>query len=324
MEVHNMTTVRARFKPVLISVLLLATLLLPLTAAAAPSQPNFPETIDLPNGFQPEGVVMGRGTTIYAGSRVTGAIYQADVRTGLGSLLVPPQEGRASLGLEFDPRTGYLFVAGGPTGNAYIYNTATGDTVAELDLAPAGPTFVNDVAVTQFAAYFTDSLRPVLYRVPLLPGGRLPSSGAVEEIELGGDFAFVAGFNANGIVATPGGKSLIIVNTALGTLYNVDPATGLATLIDLDGASVPNGDGLLLVGRRLFVVQNFLNQVGVVRLDSGFASGEIVQVLTDPDFDIPTTITRFGGSLYAVNARFSTPPTPDTAYWIARLPMPGG
>src|SRR5262245_55201493 len=80
--------------------------------------PAFPDTIALPNGFQPEGVVIGRGTTIYAGSIPTGAIYQADLRTGEGSILVPPQPGRAAIGLDFDRRTNLIYVAGGPTGAA--------------------------------------------------------------------------------------------------------------------------------------------------------------------------------------------------------------
>jgi hypothetical protein len=41
--------------------------------------------------------------------------------------------------------------------------------------------------------------------------------------------------------------------------------------------------------------------------------------LTDPDFDVPTTIDRFGSRLYAVNARFSTPPTTLTAYDVVQV-----
>jgi sugar lactone lactonase YvrE len=260
---------------------------------------------------------MGRGTTIYSGSLATGAIYQADVRTGEGSLLVEPQAGRASLGLAFDRRTGYLFAAGGPTGQGFVYDTDTGDTAGVFTFT-TDTSFVNDVIVTRDAAYFTDSSRPVLYRVPLGPGGQLPGSGAVQELPLSGDFVFVPGaFNANGIEATANGKYLIIVNTTTGSLYRVDPATGVATLIE--GASTPSGDGLLLEGRKLYVAQNFLNQISVVQLDPGFASGAVVDVLTDPDFDIPTTVTGFGDALYAVNARFTTPPTPDTTYAIVRL-----
>ena len=44
-----------------------------------------------------------------------------------------------------------------------------------------------------------------------------------------------------------------------------------------------------------------------------------VDTLTDPDFDVPTTIALHGSRLYAVNARFSTPPTPGTEYDIVRV-----
>ena len=35
--------------------------------------------------------------------------------------------------------------------------------------------------------------------------------------------------------------------------------------------------------------------------------------------DVPATIARIGSALYAVNARFSTPPTPDTDYAVVRV-----
>jgi sugar lactone lactonase YvrE len=300
--------------------LLLLIVLLALPGLAAAQGPTFPEVIPLPNGFQPEGVVAGRGTILYAGSLATGAIYQADARTGQGRVIIQPPAGRVAAGLAFDRRTGYLFVAGGPTGQGYVYNTRNNSEVAVFTLGSA-PSFINDVIVTRDAAYFTNSSQPVLYRVPLGPGGSVSPSSTVDTLTLGGDFVFVPGaFNANGIVATHNGRWLIIVNTSTGSLYRVDPATGDATLIDLGGASVPSGDGLLLQGSTLYVVQNFLNQIAVVRLNEPLTAGTVVNTLTDPDFDIPTTVTGIGEALYAVNARFSTPPTPDTEYWITRLP----
>jgi hypothetical protein len=35
---------------------------------------------------------------------------------------------------------------------------------------------------------------------------------------------------------------------------------------------------------------------------------------------VPTTAAFVTGSLYVVNARFNTPPTAETPYWITRLP----
>jgi len=280
----------------------------------------FPEIISLPDGFRPEGVVTGRGPILYAGSLGTGAIYQADLRTGEGSILVPPQEGRTAVGLGFDQRTNYIYAAGGRTGNAYVYDADTGATVGVYQLTAPG-SFVNDVIVTRDAAYFTDSFRPFLYRLPLLPGGRLSDSATVEEIALGGDFEFVpGGFNANGIEATPNGKFLIVVNSTLGTLYRVDARTGNASLIDLGDDTVRAGDGILLIGNTLYVVQNSFNQIAVVRLNPRLTSGEVQGIITNPNFDVPTTIASFGASLYAVNARFSTPSTAETTYNVVKVP----
>jgi sugar lactone lactonase YvrE len=299
---------------------LFAFLLIVLSAAmiaAAPAQ-TFPDVIELPNGFAPEGIAVGKGTTFYVGSLVMGAVYRGDLRTGEGAVLVPPQTGRVAVGLKYDERTGLLFVAGGPTGFAYIYNGETGANVTEIQLTDPG-NFINDVVITKDAAYFTNSNQPILYRVPLANNGELPATPTVDEISLGGDYVSLPGFNANGIAATPNGKTLILVNSAAQALYNVDPNTGIARRIDLGGAAVQNGDGLLLQGKTLYVVQNRLNQIAVVALNPQLTEGEITDTITSPEFDVPTTIARFGDSLYAVNARFGTPPTPDTEYDVVRV-----
>lgn len=280
----------------------------------------FPDLIPLPHGFQPEGIAVGKGSTFFVGSIPTGAVYSGDLRTGEGAVLVPAQEGRAAIGLKYDERTGLLFVAGGPTGFAYVYNGETGENVEAIRLTTA-TSFINDVVITREAAYFTNSFQPILYRVPLENNGYLPDSPTVEEIPLKGDYVFTPGaFNANGIAATPNGDTLIIVNSVDGLLYNVNPDTGEATLIDLGGDTVPRGDGILLQGKTLYVVQNQLNQIAVVKLNPDLSAGEIVDTITSSAFRVPTTIARFGNSLYAVNARFGTPPTPDTEYEVVRVP----
>jgi hypothetical protein len=281
---------------------------LALPAAAGP----FPQTIPLPDGFRPEGIAIGNGNTFYVGSLANGAVYRGDLRTGIGSILVSGQPGRVSVGIDFDG--GLLYVAGGPTGQAYVYNAATGAPVADYQLT-TGVSFINDVVVTKDAAYFTDSFQPVLYRVPL---GGAPAS-EILTIPLGGDFTFVAGFNTNGIDATPDGKRLVIVNSTVGALYTVEPATGFADQIELSGGDVASGDGILLDGKTLYVVQNFLNQVAVVALRPDLSAGVIVDHKTNPAFDVPATIDEHGKRLYAVNARFTTPPTPDTTYSVVQF-----
>jgi sugar lactone lactonase YvrE len=281
----------------------------------------FPEVIPLPSGFQPEGIASGSGTTFYVGSIPTGAVYRGDFSTGTGEILIPAQAGRSAIGMKYDPRSSLLFVAGGNTGKAFIYNGISGANVAEIQLSTL-PSFINDVVITKDAAYFTNSSRPEIYKVPLDPEtGELIQPPTSITIPLSGDFVFVAGaFNANGIDALPNSKMLIIVNSATGMLYQVDPETGVATSIDLGTGSVPRGDGILLHGKTLYVVQNAFNQVAVIELSPDYTSGEITDLITSPLFRVPTTIARFGSSLYVVNARFGTPPTPDTEYEVVRVP----
>lgn len=279
-------------------------------AASAGAQP-FPGVIGLPTGFQPEGIAVGEDTTFYVGSIPTGAIYRGDLQTGQGDVLVD-DPGRAAIGIDIDERE-RLFVAGGPTGQAFVYDGATGKALASYQLAPDAPTFVNDVVVTQEAAWFTDSSQPVLYRVPL--GGE----GDVETVPLGGDYEHAPGFNANGIDATPDGRALVIVQSNLGRLYTVDAATGKASLIELSGGDVAFGDGILLDGKTLYVVQNRLNRIAVVALAPDLGSGTITSHLTHPDFDVPTTLDEHGDRLYAVNARFGID-DPDAAdYTVVQL-----
>jgi len=279
----------------------------------------FPDLIPLPDDFRPEGIALGRGTSFFVGSLSEGAIYKGDLRTGEGEILVPTQTGRTAVGLAVDLRTNYLFVAGGTTGEAYIYDAATGANIAQYQLTTEDPTFVQDVVVTRTAAYFTDSFRPYIYRVPLSNSGDLPSND-VEEIFLGGDFDFTdMAFNTNGIDATSDGASLVIVHSYEKKLYKVDPNTGVSVEIDLGGALLPNGDGILLDGLKLYVVQNRLNQISVVQLEPGLISGEVVTAITDPDFRIPTTIAKFGRYLYAVNARLDVSGGSDIEYEVVQV-----
>jgi sugar lactone lactonase YvrE len=279
----------------------------------------FPQVIQLPKGFQPEGIEVGKGTTFYVGSVANGAIYRGNLRTGAGSILVPGASGKSATGIELDNRN-RLFVAGASTGKAYVYDARTGALIRTYTLA-AAPTFINDVVVTRDAAYFTDSQKAVLYKIPIGRGGAL---GEAQTIPLSGDFSLASGFNLNGIDATPNGKTLIAVQSNKGKLFRIDPATGATHEISLGGESVPNGDGILLTGKTLYVVQNQLNRVAVIRLSSDLSSGRVVTRLTDPDLAVPTTIDDHGRRLYAVNARFGTPNPSQADFQVVQLRKPAG
>ena len=194
----------------------------------------------------------------------------------------------------------------------------TGRVLASYQLA-TGAGFVNDVVLTKRTAWFTDSQNPVLYGLPLGKGGRLPAAGAVIRLPLSGDYVHQPGFNLNGIAATPDGKRLLAVQSSTGLLFRIDPRTGVARTVDLGGYLLTNGDGLLVLGRTLYVVQNQLNRVAVFKLHRTGTRGTLQRTITSPDFDVPTTIAAKGRWLYLPNARFSTPTTPQTTYTAVRV-----
>ena len=288
-----------------------------LALAAVSAAAAFPQVIQLPRGFQPEGIEIGKGTTFYVGSVANGAIYRGNLRTGSGAILVAGQSGRAATGIELD-RFNRLFVAGAGTGDASVYNARTGALIRTYDFA-SGDTFINDVVVTRNAAYFTDSRKALLYVVPIGSGGAL---GAFRTLPLTGDFSLGNGFNLNGIDATANGKTLVAVQSNNGKLFRIDPSTGVTRAISLGGESVPNGDGILLTGKTLYVVQNQLNRVAVIALSSDLASGRVVTRLTDPDFAVPTTIDDHGRRLYAVNARFGIANPSEAQFQVVQLSKP--
>ncbi len=285
-------------------ILMLLSLALP--PADAPAAGAFPEVISLPDDFQPEGIAIGRGTSFYAGSLADGSIYKGDVYSGTGSVLVPPESGRLIAGLAVDARNNILFAAGTLSGRGFAFDADTGTLLAEYQLAADFPSLINDVVVTRDAAYFTDSFQPFVYRLPLEPFGDLPDQSSVERIPLGGEFVQVPGpfvFNSNGIEASLNGRWLLIINSNRRELYRVDARTGDAVTVDVGDADLSFGDGLSLQGRTLYLVQNRLNRIAVIRLAPDFTGGTVVRTITDPDFSVPTTVDRFGPWLYAVNSQ---------------------
>ncbi len=291
----------------------LALVLVAVGVGPAVAKDALPSTINLPTAWQPEGIAI-KGHTFYVGSIPTGSVYRGDLRTGQGAPFIV-RTGRAATGLEV--KGDRLFVSGAATGKAFVYNVKTGADVATYTFDPG---FINDVVVTKNGAYFTNSNVAALFRVPI-QNGQLGSTP--QRIPLSGDFKLATtGLNANGIEATRNGKWLIIVQTATAKLFRVNPSTGATVEIDLGGGSVPNGDGLLLDKKnRLFVVQNRSNQIAVIDLNKDLTSGKIVSTITDARFAIPTTIDDYKNFLYAVNAKFGSPPA-STSYEVVQVAKP--
>jgi sugar lactone lactonase YvrE len=286
--------------------LLVLSLVAAVAVPAAAARPA--EVIVLPGATSAEGIAAGRGATFYAGDLFAGDIFRGNIRRGTAELFIDAPAGRMAVGMAADLAHGLLFVAGGFTGQGYVYDLDTGATVASYQFATPPATVINDVAVTRRGAWFTDSLQGQLYFVPVSRAG-VP--GPSQTLALSGPAADTSGeFNLNGIQATANGKTLIVAHSTNGQLYTVDPRTGASATIA--GVSVPQVDGIVLQGRRLWAVQN-TNQVTRIRLDGHLRSGVVEEVITSALFQVPATAALFGRRLAVVNAKFDTgiPPTAD-------------
>jgi sugar lactone lactonase YvrE len=255
----------------------------------------------------PEGVAYQSDTgDFYVGSTTDGTVFRGNVEGGPKEaevFLEPESDGRTTaIGMEVG-EDGRLFIAGGDTGCIFVYDTESTDQIRRLDTPDAGATFLNDVAVTPDGdAYVTDSLRPVLFRVPSTVDG-------VGEVEPclnfeGTPAEYEEGFNFNGIDATEDGRYLVAVQSNTGELFRIDIESKQVVEINLGRDTLTNGDGLLLDGRTVYVVRNEQALIVPVKLSGEYIRGKVGEPFTDPSFAFPTTIAKTDGRLLVVNSQF--------------------
>lgn len=287
-----------------------ASVLVPAARADADAPEGlFPRVIPLPDNWLPEGIAIGEAPYAYFGSRATGSIYRANLATGEGNVIHEgPGAAFPAVGLKVDDRL-RLFVSGGSAGDGRVIHAVNGQLLARYQFTSV-TSFINDVVLTPWGPFFTNSLEAALYHLPLGTDGQLPAADGFVRVPLGGEWQQVGtGTNANGIARTPDGAALLVVNSASRLLYRVDPRSGSAAKVDLGGYALENGDGLLLDGRILYVVQNRLQILAVIRLNTDGTAGTVTQVELRKPFNVPTTVAKYsngvaGDRLYLPNAKF--------------------
>lgn len=311
---------------VLAGAVLLAAAAAPAAAGPGPGRATGTYVIDGERVF-PEGVAAD-GRYVYATSKADGTVYRgAAGGTTLEPFLAGGQDGRTTAtGIKSTGRR--LLVAGAETGRFFVHDARDGALVAAYRVPdPERPTFLNDEVVAPNGdVYVTDSVRPVVYRIPAAEV-RGPAVDAVRTLQPAITFpagTYAEGFNANGIVATPDGRALLVVFSNTGALYRVDLATGTAEPVQLDRPLV-NGDGLLLRGQTLYAARNFDNLIATVRLSDDWSSGTTVAERSYPGADVPTTLAFSRGRLLAVNSQFDTffagAPLTSPTFTVSSLPL---
>lgn len=308
----------SRLTRMLTAVPVAAALALSAAPGSATAEPDVrPDRIDLVTGSMPEGIAAGPDGTFFAGARSDGAIYRGQVDSDRVETFVEGDGEGPAVGMKYDDRVDLLWVAGGTGGDVTAYDGTTG---VERFVADTGEgRFLNDVAITEDAVYVTDSRSAELIVIDTT-NGVPPANGTFRTLPLTGEFvpAVEGAFGLNGIRELPDGD-LVLVSE--GVLYAVDPGAGEADVLEVRGRQLSAGDGLVLDGQTLYVVNGYGgDEVAVLRLGSDGGTAQAVGVLRDRDLDRPTTGAIVDGSLYVVNGRFETiAQDPDAPVYVSRL-----
>ena len=268
----------------------------------------------------PEGVAFDKESkAFFVSITADGAIYRGTLDSDTVAPFIAGGPGTAAVGLKV--KDGKLYVAGGPTGTITVYDLATRQAVAEFQTGAGG--FLNDLVVTGSGDVFvTDSFRPTLWHVTaeqVQAGSGTPQALDVSEIPFEPNQ-----FNVNGIVSEGSGR-LVVVDSNSGKLFRIDlgpDQSSIGAIDDLQGATVPGGDGMLLDRGRLVVVQGNPAQLSFLKLRGGALSATPESTQTSNKLRGPSTVARAKDLYLVVNADFATSQRPFT---VAGLPrMQGG
>ena len=299
-----------------------------LVAPADAAARTAPYILPAANPF-PESIAVV-GDHFFVGSVSTGTVSRGDLDRRRAQVWSPGgTDGRTSVtGVKAtDDR---LILMGGATGKVFVYNVKNGRLIREFDApACASGHFINDAAVAKNGdVYVTDSFCPVLFRIP---AAMLRTAGPAVTLRRflsfrGTVFQFLPGgaFNANGIVAAEGGRVLVIVQSATGFLFRVNPSTRRVSKVDTGGADLTNGDGMaLLGGDRLVVVRNANAEIATLQLRDDATRARLRSRLVDPEHLLfPTGAAEARGRLLVTNSQLDKMGgTPVLPFTVASLPL---
>ncbi len=270
----------------------------------------------------PEGVSYDPATgNFYVGSTTDGTLYGGNVN-GDDEMTVFSEAGAdgrtTAVGTKVDG-DGNLWVAGGRTGQMFVYDTSDGSLIASFTTPASDATFINDMAVTDSGVYFTDSFRPILWRVTDFEQGEAEAWLDFTDTVL----SYGGGFNLNGIAATEDGSTLVVVHTGEGELYSIDIASQDVAQIDSGTIPLTGGDGLALVGDTLYVTRNSAGEVVELTLSAEITSATGGNTITSDLFAYPTTIAHTGNTLLVANSQFNNQgSSAELPFTIAQIPLP--
>jgi sugar lactone lactonase YvrE len=263
----------------------------------------------------PEGIAFDRRTkSFFVSITAGGDIYRGSLKS---DTVEPFIEGEGnSIGIKV--KRGKLYVAGGASGAIKVYDIATKALVAKFETGAGG--FLNDLVVTRGGdVYVTDSRRPTLWHVT---GEQVEAgSGAPQALDVSAIPYEAEEFNVNGIVKKSSDK-LIVVDANSGKLFRIDlegDGNAIEEIDEIEGATTPGGDGMLLDRGKLVVVQGEAAQLAYLKLKRGAREAKLVRTQKSDKIGRPSTVDAAKRYLLVVNANFGSGPP----FTVAGLPRKG-
>jgi streptogramin lyase len=271
----------------------------------------------------PEGIAYQESKgKFYTGSVTSGDILEVDVQTGNVRTFASgsAQDRKAATGLKLD-KQGRLWVCGGADNKIHVLNRDGTLLKTWNTQALFGSGFINDCIIDTGFVYFTDSRIKKIYRTPVKGDpGNLEEWLTFTDAQI--PYA-VTGTNANGIVATPDNKYLIIVVSSSGKLYRIDKITKAIQEITLN-TPVTSGDGLYLDNGTLYVSRNATNLIFPVTLNADYSQGTVGTGFGD-NLLFNTTIAKADKYFLVVNGQLNRRNShlpPQLPFTVSRVAIP--
>ena len=195
---------------------------------------------------------------------------------------------------------GLLYMAGGTSGQIRVYNLATKAQVGRYETGSGGE--LMDLAVTGTGdVWATDGIRPVLWH--LTPQQVAAGSGTPTELPVGPEVAYShSNSNLTGIVAMTN-QRLVVVSEGDGALYRIDLDSHTPrqrTITQISGATVHQGESMLLDGHRL-VVADF-HGLSIMNLSDDAQHATADTPIRDPLFHETFSATHVADRYLTVNS----------------------
>lgn len=254
------------------------------------------------------------GKFFFVSSVTTGTIGKVDEK-GNYTVFHADQGLKSSYGMKVDLKRNKLWVCiGDATQSMYSepgtykklirligLDLSSGSRVNDIDLSSLvpGEHYANDLVLDDAGnIYITDSYAAVIYKVDTL--GKpvvFCKNDLFKSIDVG----------LNGIIFHPDGF-LIVAHNTNGALYKVSISNPALVEKVTVPTFFPGADGLLLKDKNtLYLVQNKgTNKIFEVTSKDGWRTASVTSGTKLVDrFDNPTTLTRYNGKVYALNAKLN-------------------